>query len=60
MDARYQLNLERFVKGRPQIKRPPEAVYINKIGKEELASNGAEKVNFPTLVTAGANKIHID
>ena len=53
MDARYQLNPERFVRGRPQVKLPPTEVAINPISAEEIAEGVVDAVNFPTLHAAG-------
>jgi putative transposase len=52
LDARYAQNPERFVKGRPKVKLPPEWVAINPLldDKGELI---ADHVNFPTLTAAG-------
>ncbi len=52
LDARYAQNPERFVKGRPKVKLPPEWVAINPL----LDDDGdliADHVNFPTLTAAG-------
>lgn len=53
MDARYALNPERFVKGRPMVKMPPTEVAINPISAEDIAEGVVDKVNFPTLHAAG-------
>ena len=54
MDARFETNPERFVKGPPRVKLPPEFVAINPLTTEQ-ATNSAEsdRVNFPTLTAAG-------
>lgn len=53
LDARYDRNPERFVKGRPVVKLPPEFVAINPISAEESGEGLADCVNFPTLTAAG-------
>jgi len=54
LDARFKKNPERFVKGRPCVKLPPEFVAINPISPEEDGSKGeSDSVNFPTLTAAG-------
>ncbi|MCF6299288.1 MAG: IS3 family transposase [Thiomicrorhabdus sp.] len=54
LDARFETNPERFVKGRPQVKMPPEFVAINPLTAEEASELGvSDKVNFPTLTAAG-------
>ena len=53
LDARYEKNPERFVKGRPAVKLPPEFVAINPIAAEESGEMLADCVNFPTLTAAG-------
>ncbi len=52
LDARYAQNPERFVKGPPTVKRPPEYVAINPISAEEREGL-VDHVNFPTLTAAG-------
>lgn len=53
LDHRYEPNPERFVRGRPTVSMPPEAVAINPV----LAAGGDsiidDRVNFPTLRAAG-------
>lgn len=53
LDKRYQLNPERFVKGRPLIKMPPTEVAINPISAQDIAEGVVDAVNFPTLHAAG-------
>ena len=54
LDARFEKNPERFVKGHPQVKMPPKFVAINPIDIEEgKASAISDYVNFPTLTAAG-------
>lgn len=54
LDARFEKNPERFVKGPPRVKLPAEFVAINPLTSEQ-ATNSAEsdRVNFPTLTAAG-------
>lgn len=53
LDRRFTLNPERFVRGRPMVKMPPQEVAINPISKEQLEDGVADTVNFPTLHAAG-------
>lgn len=53
LDKRYAMNPERFVKGRPIVKRPPEEVAINPISELDIAEGVVDAVNFPTLRAAG-------
>jgi len=53
LDSRYAVNPERFVKGRPVVKRPPVEVAINPISSEDIADGVVDRVNFPTLRAAG-------
>lgn len=54
LNARFEMNPERFVKGRPTIKLPPTFVAINPIAAEEATESGvSDRVNFPTLTAAG-------
>lgn len=53
LDARYEQNPERFVRGRPTVKRPPSSVAINPIVLDGEINAGADRVNFPTLTAAG-------
>jgi len=53
LDARYQQNPERFVKGRPAISLPAARVAINPILAEDGSKILADHVNFPTLTAAG-------
>lgn len=53
LDDRYELNPERFVRGRPIVKMPPIEVAINPISEADLAEGVADAVNFPTLHAAG-------
>ena len=52
LDASYERNPERFVRGRPRVAMPPESVSINPVVPDE---NGIvdDRVNFPTLTAAG-------
>lgn len=52
LDERFALNPERFVKGRPTAKLPPNLVAINPV-KDEQGQLVADHVNFPTLTIAG-------
>ena len=52
LDARFALNPERFVKGRPTVKLPPDFVAINPV-KDEQGQLVTDQVNFPTLTAAG-------
>lgn len=49
LDARYQRNPERFVKGRPVVKMPPNCVQINPVTEQEIEEGASSEVNFPTL-----------
>ncbi|MCF6324301.1 MAG: hypothetical protein L3J89_08265 [Gammaproteobacteria bacterium] len=53
LNARYEKSPERFVKGRPEVKLPPEFVAINPISTDESDEMLADCVNFPTLTAAG-------
>jgi putative transposase len=53
LDARYQQNPERFVKGRPLVKMPPDYVAINPVSVESDQEAIDDRVNFPTLTAAG-------
>jgi len=53
LDKRYTSNPERFVRGRPQVKLPPEFVAINPISEENDINLMSDRVNFPTLSAAG-------
>jgi putative transposase len=53
LDARYEQNPERFVRGRPTAKLPPDFVAINPICADEEGDAQADHVNFPTLTAAG-------
>jgi len=57
LDERYTLNPERFVRGRPKVKLPPEAVFINPISAEDVVAGVNDTVNFPTLTAAGYDRI---
>lgn len=52
LDARYAQNPERFVRGRPKVKLPPEWVAINPLLNDE-GEPIVDHVNFPTLTAAG-------
>jgi putative transposase len=52
LDARYQRNPERFVKGRPLVKMPPDYVAINPVSLTPGEATD-DRVNFPTLTAAG-------
>ena len=49
LDSRYAQNPERFVRGRPTIKLPPEQVLINPVTAEQIEEGVSTAVNFPTL-----------
>jgi len=54
LDECFEKNPERFVKGRPQVKFPPQWVAINPIALEAGADSAvSDHVNFPTLTAAG-------
>ena len=53
LDARYQQNPERFVKGHPTVKLPPAFVAIDPITAEDGSKILADHVNFPTFTAAG-------
>ncbi len=54
LNTRFEKNPERFVKGCPRVKLPPEFVAINPIASEESAGSVVgDCVNFPTLTAAG-------
>ncbi len=61
MDARYQLNPERFVRGRPQIKMPPTEVAINPISAEapsrKVSSTPSTSLRYMLLATS---QMHIN
>ena len=48
----YQEHPERYVRGKPEAKRPPEAAHINPITSEESGDEMSAAVNFPTLPAA--------
>jgi len=52
LDAQFAKHPERFVKGRPNIKLPPEYVAINPL-KDDEGQLITDRVNFPTLTAAG-------
>ena len=56
LDARYELNPERFVKGHPILPMPPKKVVINPITVTEGDDEIDDRVNFPTLTAAGKVK----
>lgn len=60
LDARYQSNPERFVKGPPVVKLPPASVSINPISTEDIEAGVADCVNFPTIAAAGYVRSQID
>ncbi|MBL4607843.1 MAG: hypothetical protein JKY01_08455, partial [Pseudomonadales bacterium] len=49
LDHRYEINPERFVKGRPIAKAPPNIVEINPMPQELIDEGKQVLVNFPTL-----------
>ncbi|MGB5467365.1 MAG: integrase core domain-containing protein, partial [Sedimenticolaceae bacterium] len=49
LDGYHRANPERFVRGRPAVKLPSQAVYINQVTEEEVAAGATTAVNFPTL-----------
>jgi len=54
LNKRFELNPERFVKGQPKVKLPPDFVAINPIDSEnEKYPVASDSVNFPTLTAAG-------
>jgi len=53
LDKRFELNPERFVRGRPKVKLPPSEVLINPISEVEIADGVVDTVNFPTLHASG-------
>lgn len=54
LDACFRKNPERFVRGRPSVKLPPEFVAINPISIETMNNDSmSDRVNFPTLTAAG-------
>jgi len=53
LDQRYAKNPERFVRGQPKVKMPPDSVAINPISIEQDANPMSDNVNFPTLIAAG-------
>ncbi len=53
LNIRYTQNPERFVKGKPVVKMPPNEVAINPISAEDIAEGVIDAVNFPTLHAAG-------
>ena len=54
LDARFEQNPERFVRGRPSVRMPPTFVAINPIVIDNGASASmGDRVNFPTLTAAG-------
>lgn len=56
LDAHYHQHPERFVHGRPLVKRPPDSVAINPIIDDPQGGAIDPQVNFPTLSAAGALK----
>jgi putative transposase len=52
LDAGYNANPERFVKGCPVAQLPPASVAINPISPQEAELSGSHAVNFPTLSAA--------
>ncbi len=52
LDTHFAQQPERFVKGRPTVKLPPEFVAINPV-KDEEGQLVVDRVNFPTLLAAG-------
>lgn len=53
LDKCYELNPQRFVRGRPIIKLPPTVVSINPITEQDIKDGTLDAVNFPTLSKAG-------
>jgi putative transposase len=53
LDASYERNPERFVRGRPKVAMPPESVSINPVVPGETGMDDDDRVNFPTLTAAG-------
>ena len=54
LDAAYTRHAERFTKGPPQVRMPPEVVYINPVLEEDGEAIAESGVNFPTLSYARA------
>ena len=52
LDARFQQNPERFVKGHATVTLPPAFVAINTVTAEDGSKVLADHVNFPTLTAA--------
>lgn len=52
MDRYYQDHPERFVRGKPEAKLPPESVHINPVTLEQPNDERSTAVNFPTLPAA--------
>jgi putative transposase len=52
LNEAYQRNPERFVRGSPKIKLPPQVVAINPIYREDGSIETETGVNFPTLTAA--------
>lgn len=53
LDASYDRNPERFVRGRPRVAMPPESVSINPVVPDANGMITDDRVNFPTLTAAG-------
>lgn len=49
LDKRYELNPERFVKGKPSVTLPPSQVFINPLTAQDIEQGVSNDVNFPTL-----------
>ena len=49
LDSAYANHAERFTKGPPTVKMPPEVVYINPVPEEGGEATAESGVNFPTL-----------
>ncbi|WP_044413110.1 IS3 family transposase [Thiomicrospira microaerophila] len=57
LDAAFERNPERFSKGRPMVKLPPNEVFINPIPEDADQQTIETGVNFPTLPRAKRNAI---
>ncbi len=53
LDERYERHPERFVRGRPMVPLPPEAVCINPVALAFDDTLDADRVNFWALTAAG-------
>lgn len=51
LDAAYSDTPERFVKGPPRVRMPPDQVTINPVTPEQIEAGEPTAVNFPTLTS---------